>query len=219
MDYARKIAELEAERAELKAQLKEDVDKNERHDIRQQIIAIDNQITGWLTSPSSMTGALLHTDRVQGIVIPLIVTPVVATPDVEPFAIADIVVDTGCSFMMLLNPVVFDEMVQHLHLTVCKSRQYVTGGDAVEDYVEVRVHLMQQTKVLDVYRRKSEDDVSLFGLVALQMFHLGISPSKQIYRWKSTFCGYACHRTGADVVFLPDSPLVAQREGESVYLV
>ena len=62
-------------------------------------------------------------------------------------------------------------------------------------------------------------DVSLFGLVALQMFHLGISPSKQIYRWKSTFCGYACHRTGADVVFLPDSPLVAQREGESVYLV
>ena len=226
MDYNQKIEALEAKRDALEADLvklttdllgaEEGSEKQkrlseEKHDINQRITAVDNQITMWGNKSPPMTGALLHNDRVQGIVIPLIVTPVVATDNVEPFPIPDIVVDTGCSFMMLLNPVVFDKMVQHMHLTVCKSRQYVTGGDALEDYVEVRVHLMGQTKLLDVFRRKSDDDVSLFGLVALEMFHLGISPSKQIYRWKSTFCGYAVHRTEG-VELLPESPLIPQRE-------
>ncbi|CUF88911.1 Hypothetical protein, putative [Bodo saltans] len=49
--------------------------------------------------------------RGQGIAIALEVTPVVAIDGVEPFKIANVFVNVGVCFMMLLNPQVFDEMV------------------------------------------------------------------------------------------------------------
>ena len=66
MDYNKKIEQLEAKRTDLEAQLNtKGIDKEEKHDIHQWIIAIDNQITAYV-SLLSRTPAVARSEAQSG---------------------------------------------------------------------------------------------------------------------------------------------------------
>ena len=119
---------------------------------------------------------------------------------VAMFAVVDVVIDTGCNFTLILASGVFDEMVESLNLGPVQCRARVTNKQAMDQLVRVLVQLPDVknddgaplSESMKIYR--GGDHVSLLGLHALQLFHSGVSPSKEIFRWTSTFCGYAVEK-------------------------
>ena len=215
MEYKVEIAELKAKRAELEAQLcTTGIDKEEKHDIRQQIIAVDNQITAYINHIQPKTcGGLLLRDRVQGVAINLRFfrdDPTTGTHAMFP--LVDVIVDTGANFTLILASGAFDGMIEALGLKSVTCNEKVTSQEGLDRCVRAVFVQLPDLRGEDgaplcesmkIYR----GDVSLFGLQALELFHIGVSPSKEIFRWTSTFCGYAVQR-GDAVVRQPNSPIL-----------
>ena len=145
-------------------------------------------------------GGLLVQDRVQGVVVNLRLFngDPMGKKGVDMFAVVDVVIDTGCNFTLILASGVFDEMVEKLNLESVPCHAQVTNQQALDQCIPaVFVQLPHVkddngaplTEVMKIYR--GDAHVSLFGLQALELFHVGVLPSKEIFRWASTFCGYA----------------------------
>ena len=205
MDYNNDITELKAKRAELEAELKKLKTQwcagAEKLAIRQQIIAIDNQITACVNNRQPKTcGGLLVRDQVLGVVVNLRLfkdDPMNREP-VTMFPVVDVVIDTGCNFTLILASGVFDDMVASLNLKSVSCDARVTNQQAMDRCVRgVFVQLpdlkddagVPLSKGMEIYR--GDNHVSLFGLQALQLFRFRVLTSKEIVRWKSTFGGFA----------------------------
>jgi hypothetical protein len=168
-------------------------------------------------------GGLMLQDTVQGISISMrmflqdpqrITTSTAAATSIAMFPVPDTIVDTGANFTIILSAEIFDAMARAFQVEPQKCDVRVTGDGVslANVFPCVWVQLPGLTdsngkplcEVMKVYRGAS---ISLFGIQALEIFHLGVSPYKQIFQWTSTSCGYAIQR-GPQVQFETNSPLL-----------
>ena len=135
--------------------------------------------------------------------------------EVVMFPVVDVVIDTGCNFTLILASGVFDDMVASLNLKSVSCDARVTNQQAMDRCVRgVFVQLPDikddagapLCELMKIYR--GDPHVSLFGLQALQLFHSRVLPSKEIVRWKSTFCGYAVQQRDGAIARERNSPIL-----------
>ena len=101
MDYVKKIEALEVKRDALEVLIVPGVSEAERIIIRQQIIAIDSQITGWIARLPPVVGTIgaKHPDRVA------IVAPIIVSSEKDCSRVVELpecVIDTGSEYALVL---------------------------------------------------------------------------------------------------------------------
>ena len=157
-------------------------------------------------------GCCVVREAVQGLEVGILVTP---PSQSSPQISLEVMVDTGCMFTLLLSPAAFGRLCAELKLTASASSRRVTGGGYITQETGAAVHLISPHRraFMPIYCSSSVNQVPLLGFPALELFHCGVNPAKQIFAWESVFRGWGGYavasKTAAEgFTTQPTSPLV-----------
>jgi predicted aspartyl protease len=162
-----------------------------------------NSATDQTIAEQKMWGACVAQEAFQGIAGALCVHRVGEPVHEGNFAVLDsVLADTGCMYTCILPPKMFDQLVDTLNLSEVHCCEPITGGETLNSFVLVTVRLQELNASNDmrVYRSRSDDRPPLLGLPALELLHIAVSPTKQLFKWSHTSVGYMVRRGSGTVV-------------------
>lgn len=206
-DLQREREAIKARREELEALIAQPgIEEDERIAIHGRLAGISQELAGIdgrlaaLTSAAAESsvkpkcvGGVINEDHRRGIVIDVTVLPPLSpnqfsgsqeerVPDELRVPLSNLIVDTGCNFPVILAKPVFDDLVRKLSLKVSSCEELVYGQDALKQrvVVDIVIPAFKKQKTIEVLR-SNDNHISLFGLLGLELFRLGISATKEVF--------------------------------------